>query len=365
MPCVDPEKLLRRSVRLLEPYIPIMPFEVLSDRLRRSPDEIIKLDANENLYGPAPGVRAALARLNFPHIYPDPENRALRTALADYTDIPFENIFAGAGADELIDLTMRLFLDPGDKIIDCPPTFGMYTFDASVNAAETISVPRRADFSLDVAAIETAAVEHSPKLLFLASPNNPDGSLLPEDDLLRLLELQLMVVLDEAYIEFAGPEHSRIDLTLQHSNLIVLRTFSKWAGLAGMRVGYGVFPSELMPQLWKTKQPYNVNVAATAAALASLQERERQLEIVARMVRERSRMERLLAEIAFLRMYPSWANFVLCRVDGRGAQDLQQVLQGEGILVRHFGKPSLRDHIRISVGKTEHTDALLAILTRL
>lgn len=365
MPRVDPERLLRRSVRLLEPYTPIMPFEVLSDRLRRPPDEIIKLDANENPYGPAPGVRAALARLNFPHIYPDPENRALRTALADYTDIPFENIFAGAGADELIDLTMRLFLDPGDKIIDCPPTFGMYTFDASVNAAETISVPRRADFSLDVDAIETASVEHSPKLLFLASPNNPDGSLLPEDDLLRLLELQLMVVLDEAYIEFAGSEHSRIDLTLQHSNLIVLRTFSKWAGLAGMRVGYGVFPSELMPQLWKTKQPYNVNVAATAAALASLQERERQLEIVARMVRERSRMERLLAEITFLRMYPSWANFVLCRVDGRGARDLQQALQGEGILVRHFSKPRLCDHIRISVGKTEHTDALLAILTRL
>ena len=365
MPRVDPERLLRRSVRSLEPYTPILPFEVLSDRLRRPPDEIIKLDANENPYGPAPGVGAALAKLHFPHIYPDPENRALRTALADYTDISSENIFAGAGADELIDLTMRLFLDPGDKIIDCPPTFGMYTFDASVNAAETISVPRRADFSLDVAAIETASDEHAPKLLFLASPNNPDGSLLPEDDLLRLLELQLMVVLDEAYIEFAGPEHSRIDLTLQHSNLIVLRTFSKWAGLAGLRVGYGVFPSELMPQLWKTKQPYNVNVAATAAALASLQEREQQLEIVARMVRERSRMERLLAEITFLRMYPSWANFVLCKVNGRGARDLQQTLQGEGILVRHFSKPSLRDHIRISVGMTEHTDALLAALKRL
>ncbi len=362
---VDPEKLLRRSVSSLEPYTPIIPFEVLSEMLERRSDEIIKLDANENLYGPAPGVYAALSEIRFPHIYPDPENRALRTALGDYTGIPSDNIFAGAGADELIDLTMRLFLDPGDKIIDCPPTFGMYNFDASINGAETISVPRRDDFSLDITAIETAAHEHAPKLLFLASPNNPDGSQLPEDDLRRLLELQLMVVLDEAYIEFAGREHSRIDWALQYSNLLVIRTFSKWAGLAGLRVGYGVFPSELMPQLWKTKQPYNVNVAATAAALVSLQEREQQLEIVARIVRERSRMEQLLAEITFLCPYPSRANFVLCRVTGRSARELQRTLQGEGILVRHFDKPRLRDHIRISVGMSEHTDVLISALTRL
>jgi histidinol-phosphate aminotransferase len=362
---VDLEKFLRRSVRSLEPYTPIVPYEVLSERLSRRHDEIIKLDANENPYGPVPGVRVALAELDFPHIYPDPENRALSSALAEYTGVPFSNIFVGAGADELIDLIMRLFLDPGDKILDCPPTFGMYAFDASILAAETISVPRRSDFSLDITAIETAVAQHAPKLLFLASPNNPDGSLLPETDLLRLLELQLIVVLDEAYIEFARGECSRIEWVLQHSNLIVLRTFSKWAGLAGLRVGYGVFPSELMPQLWKTKQPYNVNVAATAAALTTLHEREQQLEIVACMVRERRRMERLLDEIMFLQVYPSQANFVLCRVNGRSARELHETLEGEGILVRYFDKPILRDHIRVSVGRPEHTDALITVLTRL
>ncbi len=359
------QSAVRSHIAALESYTPILPFEVLSERLGRRPDEIIKLDANENPYGPAPGVRASLADLLFPHIYPDPENRELRAALADYTGMPSETIFAGAGADELIDLIMRLFLDPGDKIIDCPPAFGMYAFDASINAAETISVPRRVDFSLDVTAIEAAASQHAPKLLFLASPNNPDGSLLPDEGLLRLLELPLMVVLDEAYIEFAGREHSRLELVLQHPNLIVLHTFSKWAGLAGLRVGYGAFPTQLMPQLWKTKQPYNVNVAATAAALASLREREHQLQIVAGMVRERRRMAGLLAEISFLRVYPSRANFVLCRVEGRIAWELQQTLQDEGILVRHFDKPGLRDHIRISVGRPEHTDVLVAVLTRL
>jgi histidinol-phosphate aminotransferase len=121
----------------------------------------------------------------------------------------------------------------------------------------------------------------------------------------------------------------------------------------------------MMPELWKTKQPYNVNVAATAAALASLREREHQLQIVALIVCERRRMARLLAEISFLRVYPSRANFVLCRVEGRSARELQQTLQDEGILVRYFEKPGLRDHIRISVGRPEHTDALVAVLTRL
>ena len=365
MPSFDPERLLRSNVYSLEPYAPIVPFEVLSERLGRHIDDIVKLDANENPYGPSRGVHTALSEIDFLHIYPDPENRALCSALGDYTGIPSENIFAGSGADELLDLTMRLFLDPGDKIIDCPPTFGMYNFDASINAAETISVPRREDFSLDISAIETAVDEHSPKLLFLASPNNPDGSNLPGNDLSRLLELQLIVVVDEAYIEFAGLQHSWIDWVMQNPNLIVLRTFSKWAGLAGLRVGYGVFPSELMPHLWRIKQPYNVNVAATMAALASLQDKERQLDIVARIVRERGRLEGLLDEIRFLHRYPSGANFVLCRVKGRSARELQHTLEGEGILVRHFDKPRLRDHIRISVGLPKHTDALVAALMKL
>ncbi|MDP7545499.1 MAG: aminotransferase class I/II-fold pyridoxal phosphate-dependent enzyme, partial [Anaerolineales bacterium] len=300
---------MRSHIAALEPYTPILPFEVLSERLGRRPDEIIKLDANENPYGPAPGVRAALADLPFPHIYPDPENRELRAALADYTGMPSETIFAGAGADELIDLIMRLFLDPGDKIIDCPPTFGMYTFDASINAAETISVWRRADFSLDVAAIEAAASQHAPKLLFLASPNNPDGSLLPDEGLLRLLELPLTVVLDEAYIEFAGREHSRLELALQHPNLIVLHTFSKWAGLAGLRIGLGVMNPDLARAMMSMKPPYNVNLAAEVALLASLQDRPGLLGRVRSIVAERDREMGLLQEIKGLRAWPSQANF--------------------------------------------------------
>ena len=143
----------------MESYTPIEPFEVLSARLGRTPDQIVKLDANENPYGPHPAVREALAAYPFPHIYPDPEQRTLRAALAEYVGVPSENIFPGHGADELIDLLCRVFLRPGDAIINCPPTFGMYEFDASLAGARVMSVPRRADFSLDVEQIANSKLQ--------------------------------------------------------------------------------------------------------------------------------------------------------------------------------------------------------------
>ena len=142
--------LLLPHIADMAPYTPIVPFEVLSRQLGRSPEQIVKLDANENPYGPHPAVREALAAYPFLHIYPDPEQRALRAALADYTGVPAANILPGHGADELIDLLCRVFLGPGDAIIDCPPTFGMYSFDAGLAGRDVINVPRRTDFSVDV-----------------------------------------------------------------------------------------------------------------------------------------------------------------------------------------------------------------------
>jgi histidinol-phosphate aminotransferase len=333
--------------------------------LGRKPEEIVKLDANENPYGPPPRVRATLADLPFAHVYPDPESRALRAALAELTGLPAELLLAGAGADELIDLTMRLFLRPGDAILDCPPTFGMYAFDAALIGAGVVSVPRRPDFALDLDAVVEAAARHRPKLLFVTSPNNPDGGWLPDAHLERLLALPLVVALDEAYVEFAGPAASRIGWVPRHGNLIVLRTFSKWAGLAGLRVGYGAFPARLMPHFWKIKQPYNVSTAASAAALAALRDRDWLADRVERIVAERDRLARRLDELLYLRSYPSRANFLLCRVIGREARELKLALEREGILVRYFDKPGLRDHIRISVGRPEQTDALITALRRL
>jgi histidinol-phosphate aminotransferase len=359
----NPENFLRPHIRDMEPYTPILPFEVLSGQLGFPADQIIKLDANENPYGAIPSVAEALAALPYAHIYPDPESRQLRQAISVYTGAPCENILAGAGADELIDLIMRLLMDPGDCILNCPPTFGMYKFDAEVNAASIISVSRKVNFELDMEGIAAAVAQYQPKVLFLASPNNPDGSFLPPETIAALLQLPIILVLDEAYMDFAKTE-SMINRVPEFSNLIVLRTFSKWPGLAGLRIGYGVFPDWMMPHLWKIKQPYNVSVAASVAAKVSLENVD-QLEVRTHLlIYERERLYRELQAIPWLQPYPSQANFILCKVTGRDAAQLKADLaQKHGILIRYFNKPGLSDHIRISVGKPEHTDALLKALS--
>ncbi|MFC1878807.1 histidinol-phosphate transaminase [Chloroflexota bacterium] len=358
----DPPQLLRAHIQDMPAYEPILPFEVLSSQLGLPADQIVKLDANENPYGPLPQVQESLAALPYIHIYPDPESRHLRQALAEYHNLPAENLIAGAGADELIDLLMRALLEPGEVMLNCPPTFGMYAFDGEVNRALLVSVPRKADFSLDIEAIESATQRHNPKMIFLASPNNPDGSLTGRDTLERLLALPLLVVLDEAYIEFAAPGSSRLQDVLEYKNLVVLRTFSKWAGLAGMRIGYAALPDWLIGAMWKIKQPYNISVAASQAALASLKNAAQLQEVGARIVAERGRLFELLTQIPWLAPYPSQANFILCRVVGRCAAAVKASLAQDGILVRYFKKPGLDDHIRISVGKPEHSEALIAAL---
>ena len=358
---------IRQHLESLPPYIPIEPFEVLSARIGLDPSQIVKLDANENPYGPLPVVREALGKLDFPHIYPDPESRALRKSLATFTSVDEEYLLAGAGADELIDLLMRVLLEPNDCILSCPPTFGMYPFDAELNAARCIEVPRHADFSLDLESIRKAVETYQPKILFIASPNNPDGSLLDSTIFHELLSLPLLVVLDEAYIEFAGENLgaslSRISEVPTRQNLVVLRTFSKWAGLAGLRIGYGAFPKWLMPTLWKSKQPYNVNVAASVAAQVSLEHADELAEVVERLRNERARLFSTLQDIPSLKPYPTKSNFILCRVIDRDAAELKSRLaQEHGIFIRYFNKPGLRDHIRISVGRAEDTDRLVEAL---
>jgi histidinol-phosphate aminotransferase len=218
--------------------------------------------------------------------------------------------------------------------------------------------------------IRKAAEEHKPKLLFIASPNNPDGSLIPADVMDELLALPLLVVLDEAYIEFAGENLgaslSRIREVPQRENLIVLRTFSKWAGLAGLRIGYGAFPKWLMPTLWKSKQPYNVNVAASVAAQASLANVDELKVLVEKLKEERTRLLSALAAVSYLKPYPTQSNFILCQVHGRDAAELKAKLAQEfGVFIRYFNKPGLRDHIRISVGRPSDTDVLIEVLKKL
>ena len=363
-PKTEYKNLIRSDIADMAPYTPIVPFDVLSQRLGIPAEDIIKLDANENPYGPSGRVYQALANETYYHIYPDPDSSALRQALSQYIGVDATHIVAGHGADELIDLVIRLFVTHGDAVINCPPTFGMYRFDTELNGGKIIELERKADFSLDTESVVDFATDNKNiKLIFLTSPNNPDGGMLDDSCLRQLLQLPLIVVLDEAYIEFAGG--SRANWVLEHQNLIVLRTFSKWAGLAGLRVGYGIFPLWILSHLLKIKQPYNVNVAGAAAALASLSDVSHLQENVRKIVAERGRLYAALQAFDFLEPYPSEANFILSRVIGKDAAKLKATLAEHGILIRYFDTPRLHNHVRISVGTPAQTSVLLEALSTL
>ena len=347
-------------VRAMPAYEPMISLEMLSQEF--GIEKIIKLDANENPYGPLPEVKKALAALDMVQIYPDPECRRVRKLVADYHQVPEESIIFGNGSDELIDLIMRIIISPGDKVLNCPPTFGMYSFDGALNRAEIVSAPRREDFSLDMPGILQAVKEQRPKLLFLANPNNPDGGVISEADMQKILELPLLIVMDEAYIQFYDQNKSMVSEVEKRENLIVLRTFSKWAGLAGLRIGYGVFPQELVPVLMKAKQPYNVSMPAQVAATATMENVRKSDKVIERIKEQRSVLFQALQEIAWIKPIPSQTNFILCKFEGFTGKEIQERLLEQGILVRNFDKAGLMDSVRISVGSAEQVQKLISVL---
>ena len=343
----------------IEPYEP-PDLAAVAATAGLSVEQLIRLSANENPFGPAPSAVQALAE------YPDyafyPDYTPLREAVARYAEVRPEQVVLGNGADELIDLVVRLFVEPGQAVVVCPPTFEMYAFFALVNRCRVLPVPRGADFSLDVEAIqaEVRASQGSAQVLFLVSPGSPDGQAIPLGVIGKLLELPMLAVVDEAYIEFGG--ESAASLLPDHENLIVVRTFSKWAGMAGLRLGYALMAPRLARYLEQIRAPYNVNAASVAAALATLEDLETVRANVACLIAERERLQDALAAFSWLEPLPSQANFILCRVRGRVGQEVVGALAQRGILILGFSNPSMAGYVRLGVGLPWQNDALLDAL---
>ena len=353
------EKLIRSCLATFGGYSPCKSPETLEGKVEVPVENIIKLDANENPYGCSPKVPQALANYPYLNIYPDAGQTELRELLAGYTGVGAENIVAGNGSDQLIDLILRLFVEPGDEVINCIPSFEMFRFSTELCAGTLVEVPRDENFAVDVKAVK-AAIDSKTKIIFLANPNNPTGTIMPQPDIVEVLDTGLPVVVDEAYYEFSG--ETVVPLISQYKNLMVLRTFSKWAGLAGLRVGYGIFSPEIADYLLRIKPPYNVNAAALVAVRESLKDIDYLMGRVQAIIAERERLFAELEKLKWLKPFPSQANFIFCSVLNGKAHEIQQKLQRKGILVRYFDKPMLRNSIRISVGKPEHTDALIKAL---
>jgi len=356
---MDIKKLIRPELINMKSYTPIEPTEVLSRQAELPADKVIKLDGNENPYGCSPKVYQALAAYPYYHNYPDPEQRELRKALEEYTGLGRQHIVCGMGSDELIDLILRLFLKPGEEVINCSPTFAMYPFSTDVCGGRVVDVPRAEDFALGMAGIKKALTRKT-KVIFVASPNNPTGNTAAKQEIMELVDTGKVVVVDEAYCEFGNVTVA--NSVPSYPNLIVLRTFSKWAGLAGLRIGYGFFPVEIADYLMKIKQPYNANAAAQAAVLASLADIDYLRLNVMKIVMERGRLFGKLKELGWVRPYPSQANFILCLLAEGQAKEIWQQLRQKGIFVRYFDTQLLKDCLRISVGRPEDTDVLVKAL---
>ena len=353
---MDARRYLRDDIDDLAHYAPVQPLEVLAEEIGVPVDQLVKLDANENLYGAPEAVREAAAAAPL-HIYPDPDQTALRADIAAYLGVGPEQVVAGSGSDDLLDLVLRLTLPAATAT--ATPTFGMYSFLSGIAGIRHIEVPRMAGYGLDFAGLRNA-VEDGAGVVFIASPNNPTGNAAGLEEVEALCALDALVVVDEAYAEFAGT--SAIPLLDRHPNLVVMRTFSKWAGLAGLRVGYAVAHADLVEPMLGIKQPYNVNAAADAAARAALAHRDELLVNVRAIVAERDRLAREVGALGWLAPHPSDANFVLFDVKVGDSGEVAAALRDRGVLVRHYDRPDLAGKLRISAGRPQDTDRLLDAL---
>lgn len=344
------KELVRKNILELKPYT----------SARQSHSEGILLDANENCYG-------TVLPENYDNInrYPDPYQRQMREGVSNLLNIPVENLFFGVGSDEIIDLTIRIFCRPSqDNIIVCEPTYGMYKVACDVNEVEVINVPLNQNFDLDVDAIERAVNEKT-KILFLCSPNNPTANLLDKKKIIELTKkLNLIVVVDEAYIDFAQDE-GLLKYTLEFPNLIVMRTFSKAWGMAGVRCGFCAASKEIIDIFFKVKLPYNISKLTAQAVILALKNIDKRNEYVKMIINERERVSReLKANKKILNVLPSDSNFISFKVEN--PKEVYNYLEKHKIIIRDRSNQfNFSGYLRVTIGTPEENNLFLQKLSEI
>jgi len=338
----NPEDLVRPSLKTLNPYS--------SARDEFSGANAIFMDANENPFD------------NGVNRYPDPQQWILKERLNEIKGIAKENIILGNGSDEIFDLLMRAFCQPAeDKVIICNPTYGMYQVVAQINDIERCELELMPDFQPDIKAI---LKNNDSKMLFLCSPNNPTGNLIKKEILIEILtKFKGLVILDEAYIDFAAGASMLKELNM-FPNLVILQTLSKAWGMAGLRLGMGFASVDIIEILNRIKPPYNVNSLTQKKALELLSDEQRCKKQVKLILEHRNWMQNELKSLSFVeKVFPSQANFILIRV--KNANHLYDYLIDQGIVIRNrTSMQHLENCLRISIGTVEENQALIKALKR-
>ncbi len=345
--------LIRSNIKTLKPYS--------SARDEFSGEAKVFLDANENSFG------SPLKK--WYNRYPDPHQQKVKAAIAFVKNLPAENIFLGNGSDECIDILYRCFCEPKkDNVIICPPTYGMYEVSANINAVEIRTASLLDDFQLDLVHLENL-VDENTKLIWICSPNNPTGNSIDRADIEAVLNnFNGLVVIDEAYINFSK-QKSFIQELKDYPNLVILQTFSKAWGLAGLRLGMAFASSDIIEVMNNVKPPYNINQATQELVLKALEEVGQVNDMIKVLVDMRNALAEVFIQIPIVeKVYPSDANFLLVKV--QGARKLYEYLLTKGIVVRDRSNVQLCDEcLRITIGtETENTlfiDAIADYLNQL
>ena len=351
----------RTEVQGFEAYTPGRDMETVKRlyKLRR----VIKLASNENPLGPSPKARAAAAAAGPQyHRYPDGFSVTLRQTLARHLGVKFNQVTVGAGSDELLELLARAYLNRGDEIVVSDHAFIRYRMAGEMMGARVVSVPMtRLTHDLEAMA---AAVTSRTKFLFIANPNNPTGTYNSHDqleELLITLPARVVPVIDEAYFEFARARRdypSAVDFFKAGRNLVVLRTFSKAYGLAGLRLGYAVAPEPIIETVERVRPPFNVSLAAQAAGVAALGDRAHLKRTTTLVAREKKALEKALAALGVATV-PSAANFLLIHVAPHRGDELFEALLRLGVIVRAMDEYGLPEHVRVTVGRPEENRQFL------
>ncbi len=341
---------------LIKPHIrTIAPYQSARDLYAKASG--VLLDANENPIGSVLDDSYSGLSLNR---YPDPRQRELRESLGRYLSIPVENLFFGVGSDEIIDLMMRLFCSPEkDSVLIVEPTYGMYKTVADIQNVTANVCLLNKDFTIDPARV-LGALSTTDRMIFLCSPNNPTGNLLDKNAIELIAGTFCgIVVVDEAYIDFAHNNASVTDLLKRFNNIIILRTFSKAWGLAAVRCGYAIADPEIISYLFKIKAPYSINVLTEHAVLTALKRIARKDEYVREILSQRELLRNRLKEFDFIEeIFPTDANYILIRL--QDARKIHKALMDEGVIIRdRSSQPLLENCLRITVGTGAENEKLL------
>jgi histidinol-phosphate aminotransferase len=361
--------LVSQDIAQLSPYRAGKPWREVAIDLGLRPDDLLMLAANENVLGPSEkAITAAREAMTEAHLYPDGGATALRTELAKRHGVTIDHIAVGNGSNEIIELLVRTFVGPGETVVTSWPSFVVYRLITQAHGREMLIAPLRDD-RYDVAAM-AALVDRRTKLVFIANPNNPTGTYLPKRAISAFLDRiprSVIVVLDEAYFEYAdAPDYpDGVRDFYSRPRTVVLRTFSKIYGLAGMRIGYGVMEPSLVRYIDSVRQPYNTSSIAQAAALAALDDTEHVKRSQRLVIEGRAQLAKGLAELGLV-VVPSQANFVLAKLDDDDRSDAAAPvvahLHTRGIMVRDMRGYDMPSTIRITVGTRAMNQRVLEAL---